>query len=72
MDQALSRAKDRRPEVFGVAEIRDGRVELRCWPDKHWVGDVRRGAVLRVWDRRCKKYVAFRIDDLLEELNNTR
>ena len=57
-----------RAEVPGVAELDGDRVVLRCWPDKHWIGELRGGIVLRLWDRRCKKYVLFSLEELLSKL----
>ena len=58
----------RRAEVPGIARLEDGNVELFCWPDHHWIGELRRGGVLRLWDRRGKKYIVFKVDDLLKLL----
>jgi len=57
-----------RAEVPGIAEFDGDKVVLRCWPDKHWIGELRGGAVLRLWDRRCKKYVLFKVDELVKLL----
>ena len=70
MSQMESRGRRRRPEVPGVIEICDGRLKLRCWPDGHWVGEVRRRALLSVLDRRCEKYVVFSISEILEKLKS--
>lgn len=53
-----------RPEVLGIIEISQGAIVLRCWPHKHCVGEVRQDHVLRIWDRRCKKYVLFLMRDI--------
>jgi len=57
-----------RPEVPGIAEFEGDDLVLRCWPDKHWIGDLKAGVVLRLWDRRCKKYVLFSLEDVMNKL----
>jgi hypothetical protein len=59
------RGKHGRPEVVGTTKIENGLVLLLCWPDKHWIGEIRPGGVLRLYDRRCKTYVLFRLEELL-------
>lgn len=68
MAQKGGREDRPRAEVPGEAVVSGDHVELQCWPDHHWIGDVRPGSVLRLWDRRCKKYVLFRMDELLRLL----
>lgn len=68
MPKPFPLAKQKPAEVPGSIVVHHDRLTLHCGVRGHWVADVRRNAVLRVWDRRCKEYVLFRLQDLLAEL----
>lgn len=61
-----------RAEVPGIIRVCSDHIELLCWPDRHVIGEIRLGGVLRLWDRRCKKFVLFKVEEILDQLEQSK
>ena len=67
MDTTASPIDQQTPEMPGLISDSGGVVFLLCVSDKHKLGEIHPGNILKIKDRRCKTEVVFELTPLLRK-----